>query len=94
MTLFYRQMIDMILKRVLTGWTFTRMVYAGVGLYIVVQALADKEWAFLPLGLYFASMGVFAFGCAGGYCGVPNKLHTESENDRVKFEELNKKGTP
>lgn len=80
----------MLLKRVITGWTLTRLVYTAVGLYIVVQAIADREWAFLPLGLYFASMGVFAFGCAGGYCGVPTKSVPEAENGEVKFEELNK----
>ncbi|MCB0646147.1 MAG: hypothetical protein KDC49_05770 [Saprospiraceae bacterium] len=79
----------MIFKRVLTGWTFTRMVYTAVGLYIVVQAISDREWAFLPLGLYFASMGVFAFGCAGGYCGVPAKSVPDAENGQVTFEELN-----
>lgn len=90
MDFLYLQMKDMLLKRVLTGWTFTRMVYTAVGLYIVVQAMADREWAFLPLGLYFASMGVFAFGCAGGHCGVPAKSVADPENGMVEFEEVNK----
>lgn len=81
----------MIWKRVLTGWTFGRFAYAAVGLYIVSQAVADKEWSFLPLGLYFASMGIFAFGCAAGQCAAPLNKTSEASAESVSFEVVSKK---
>ncbi|MFZ1787250.1 MAG: hypothetical protein WAT92_03025 [Saprospiraceae bacterium] len=81
----------MIKDRILTGWNFTRVAYTLVGLYIVLQAFTDKQWSFLPLGLYFASMGVFAFGCAGGNCYVPKTGTTTEGEVAVSFEEVNKK---
>ena len=81
----------MIRDRLLTGWNFTRIAYTAVGLYIVFQAFADKQWSFLPLGLYFASMGVFAFGCAGGNCYVPKSGTTTAGEVAVSFEEVEKK---
>ena len=81
----------MIRDRVLTGWNFTRIAYTLVGLYIVFQAFTDKQWSFLPLGLYFASMGVFAFGCAGGNCYVPKTGTTTEGEVTDSFEEVEKK---
>jgi hypothetical protein len=39
-----------------------------MGLYVVVQGIIDREWFWLIPGIYFASMGLFAFGCASGNC--------------------------
>lgn len=54
--------------RLTTGWTFQRALFAIVGLIIVFQSIADKQWVFVLFGLYFASMGLFAYGCAAGNC--------------------------
>ena len=56
------------IERILTGWTWIRAVYAFMGAAIIFQAFADKEWLLVIFGAYFASMGVFGFGCAGGNC--------------------------
>jgi hypothetical protein len=57
-------------ERILTGWTLTRVLYLVMGTYIVVQSVLDQQWIGILLGGYFASMGLFAFGCAAGNCGV------------------------
>lgn len=55
-------------QRILTGWTFARALYALLGIAIMVQSIIQREWFGIPLGAYFASMGIFAFGCAAGAC--------------------------
>jgi len=55
-------------KRILTGWSFRRALYLILGVTVVVQGIIDREWIWLLPGLYFAAMGVFAFGCASGNC--------------------------
>lgn len=55
-------------NRILTGWSFRRALYLAMGLYVVAQGIIDREWLWLIPGIYFASMGLFAFGCASGNC--------------------------
>ncbi len=55
-------------ERILTNWTFMRGFYLVVGLYIVTQSVLNQEWFGVAFGGYFASMGLFAFGCASGNC--------------------------
>jgi len=58
----------MMIQRITTGWNFTRVVYVLLGVALVVQSLPGTEWFGIVFGSYFAAMGVFAFGCAGGNC--------------------------
>lgn len=55
-------------QRILTGWTLTRALYALMGAFIVIQSTIQGQWIGVILGGYFASMGIFAFGCAAGHC--------------------------
>jgi hypothetical protein len=41
-----------------------------LGLGIAIQAIFSREWIGIIFGGYFASMGLFGFGCAGGNCGI------------------------
>ncbi len=52
----------------MTGWNFRRGLYVVLGSLVMIQSVIAREWAGVGLGAYFASMGVFAFGCAGGNC--------------------------
>jgi len=56
------------IQRILTGWTFVRLVYVILGSIVIIQSAFSKEWAGVIFGGYFASMGLFAFGCAAGNC--------------------------
>jgi len=78
--------------RILTGWTFSRALYVIVGSFIIIDSVMSKQWAALGFGLYFAAMGIFAFGCAAGNCytGLTAK-NTNSQNvDDIQFEEIKK----
>ena len=66
------------MHRITTGWTFLRALYGVMGMWVLVQAILAKEWAFGVFGLYFLSMGIFGFGCAAGNCAVP--MPSEKKN--------------
>jgi len=55
-------------QRILTGWTFSRALYAFMGIAIIIQSVVQHEWIGILLGGYLAAMGVFGFGCAAGNC--------------------------
>ena len=79
-------------ERILTGWTLTRVLYLVMGSYIVVQSVLNQQWVGILLGGYFAAMGLFAFGCAAGNCGVnyskDRKNQGTSDFEEVVFEEV------
>ena len=55
-------------ERLLYGWTFQRGFYLAAGLVMGIVSGLNMEWIGVAVGAYFASMGLFAFGCAGGHC--------------------------
>ena len=55
-------------NKIFTGWTFRRFLYLGIGVMIVIQSIRDQQWVLALAGIYFAAMGLFAFGCASGNC--------------------------
>ena len=55
-------------ERLLTNWNFTRILYIIIGVAIVIQSVMSWQWFGIAFGAYFASMGLFAFGCASGNC--------------------------
>ncbi len=85
--------------RILTGWTFQRLVFLVVGVYLLISAAMDQMWMGVFLGAYFAAMGLFAFGCAAGACGAPifgggNKQQAADVNPEkleIEFEEIKSK---
>lgn len=83
-------------ERILTNWTLIRGFYLVVGLYIVTQSVLSQEWFGVVFGGYFASMGLFAFGCASGNCAggscAPNPTQkTETPPQDITFEEVSAK---
>ena len=79
-------------KRILTGWTFSRALYALMGIFIIIQSVMQREWIGILPGVYFAAMGIFSFGCAAGNCfggscyNQPKPDSTSTEE--IKFEEI------
>lgn len=55
-------------ERILTNWSVRRVLYVAMGSYLIIQSLIDKQYFGVLLGSYFASMGLFSFGCASGNC--------------------------
>ena len=58
----------MVKDRILKNWTFSRGLYLVIGSGLGIEGLMSQNWPGLLIGLYFASMGLFAFGCAAGNC--------------------------
>ena len=74
--------------RLTTNWTFIRGIYVLMGIFVIIQSVQERFWAGIAFGAYFSSMGLFAFGCAGGNCTVP-KQNTSIKNLKdAEFEEV------
>jgi hypothetical protein len=69
--------------RLLKGWTFIRVFYLAMGLIIATHSAMNMEWMGAILGAYFASMGLFSFGCAAGQCSVKYKEPIVKESKEV-----------
>jgi len=54
--------------RILTGWNVQRIFYLIAGGGMIAISVSDRQWFGVVFGLYFAAMGLFAFGCASGNC--------------------------
>lgn len=68
--------------RILKGWNFRRVLYIAMGAFITGQAILTQQYFIVLFGLYFASMGVFNFGCASGVCAyVPTPRSKEATKD-------------
>jgi hypothetical protein len=55
-------------QRILSNWNFTRFFFTGMGIALIISSIQEFEWMGMIAGGYFASMGIFAFGCASGNC--------------------------
>ncbi len=76
-------------QRMLQNWTVIRAFYLLIGLFIVVQAITNHEWFVAFIGIYFASMGLFNYGCAAGNCGVqPRTQRSFQKTEEVEYEEV------
>lgn len=81
-------------ERILTGWNVARVLYLAIGTLIIIQSSMDKQWIGVLLGSYFASMGLFAFGCASGNCYGGNCVVKPEQNIKTdaigELEEIKK----
>ncbi|MEP7322113.1 MAG: hypothetical protein ABI761_09340 [Saprospiraceae bacterium] len=83
-------------QRILTGWTFTRALYVALGTMVIIQSIIQLQWVGVLFGTYFASMGIFRFGCASGNCSdgsfdtEPNEK-SKNQIQTVEFEEVKTK---
>ncbi len=83
-------------ERILTNWTFTRALYLLIGIAVIVQSVMNQQWFGVAFGGYFASMGLFAFGCAAGNCYSGNcatepQQKSNTTIQEVEFEEVKTK---
>jgi len=80
-------------ERILSRWTMMRVLYVVAGIFVVIQSIIEKQWMGVVFGGYFASMGIFAFGCAagncfGGSCAPEPKQKSSAAIRDVEFEEI------
>ena len=76
------------LQKMLTGWTLTRAIYLVIGLVFIIDSIINLQWFGIMFGGYFASMGLFNFGCAAGGCKVESKNTDNKQSQLVEFEEV------
>jgi hypothetical protein len=69
------------MKKILTGWTVRRLIYLLIGIFILLQSVWEVQWFGILAGGYFASMGLFAFGCAAANCYVPKQSISSKISD-------------
>lgn len=55
-------------ERIFKNWTLTRALFLILGIVVIIQSILNYQWIGILFGSYFASMGLFAFGCATGNC--------------------------
>lgn len=76
--------------RLFSNWTNVRLIYNLLGLLILGSSIPETEWIGILFGAYVSSMGIFAFGCAGGQC-IPmkdNDQNSDSNELEIQFEEI------
>lgn len=83
-------------ERILSRWTFARVLFLVAGSFVIIQSIMDKQWMGAALGTYFAAMGLFAFGCAagnclGGNCAAETIPKSETNSAETEFEEVKTK---
>ena len=71
-------------QRILTNWTFARALYLIMGIAVIIQSVMSQQWFGVAFGGYFASMGLFAFGCAAGNCFVGNCSTESNKKEEAK----------
>lgn len=59
-----------------------------MGCYVVFESAKEMQWFGVIFGVYFASMGLFGFGCAGGNCRFVPPQNEKSHTEDVTFEEV------
>lgn len=78
----------------LRTWTITRWIYAGLGSYLVVVSIMERNWVAALFGTYFAAMGIFGFGCAVGNCAAPSQSNNrvqDIDSLEVEYQEIKHK---
>ncbi len=80
-------------NRILNNWTLKRASYFLIGMTVIVQSVMSQQWFGVFFGGYFASMGLFAFGCAagncyGGNCATEPQKKSNTTIEDVEFEEV------
>ena len=73
------------IQRVLNGWNIQRVLFTGIGLYVLVDSIYRTEWIGIVMGAYFSAMGLFGFGCAA--CINPKQTEENPEIE-VEYEEV------
>lgn len=69
------------IKQITSGWNFIRATYLLLGIIIVAQSIMSRQWLPALFGVYFASMGLFNYGCAAGTCTIPYKNKDKKSED-------------
>lgn len=76
------------MKRYLRNWNLMRILRLGMGIFIIVQGIMEKEWLLVGLGSLFSLMPLLNIGCccASG-CNTPVRKSNKKLED-ISYEEV------
>ena len=75
-------------QRIWNDWNFMRFVRLGLGIAILVQAIATGNWGLVVFGLLFTALPVLNIGCCGtAGCATPVKKNSDTTK-AISYEEV------
>lgn len=77
-----------IMKAILQGWNFMRMLRLVLGLAILVQGIVSKDTITIILGAAFAGMAFANIGCCGAAGCAVNPRSTNKKTENIHYEEV------
>lgn len=75
------------MKSYFKNWNLLRIVYFGLGIYVIVQGFFSEEYLWVLLGAFFLLMPVFNIGCYGGNCSAP-RTKNETKEEEITYDEV------
>lgn len=74
--------------RILSNWSFIRLLRLALGVAIVIHGLYTKEWLFVAVGGFFAYLPLMNIGCGGASnCSAPISK-TDNNSEDITYEEV------
>lgn len=78
-----------VMKTILQGWNFMRIVRLVLGIIIMVQGITEREPVTIILGLLFSGMAVANIGCCGtNGCAVNPGRSIKNKTKEPIYEEV------
>ena len=77
------------MKNIFSQWHFMRFIRLAMGLYLIFEVVATKQWFLGIFALLFLVQAVFNIGCCGANgCGVSPKK-SKNAAEPLDYEEVN-----
>lgn len=88
-----KNVLNNLRQRLITGWTFLRIVRLALSLIITVEAWNSSEMLFAILGGFLAFQAIFNYGCCGASgCDIDHRRSKSKSsgetNEVTTFEEI------
>lgn len=78
---------SVVMKAILQGWNFIRILKLILGTAILVQGIVAKDTMTIVLGVVFGGMAVANIGCCGTSGCAINRCST-NKTKRIHYDEL------
>lgn len=85
----FKKTKTIIMKTILQGWNFMRILRLVLGIIITIQGIKAEEAAYIILGLLFSGMSVANIGCCGtNGCSVNPSHSNKNKTKDINYEEV------
>lgn len=65
-----------------------RLLRLVAGVAIAAHGFSSSEWIFIPIGLYFAVLGILNLGCGSAACHTDMAEKPNSKTEEIIYEEV------